>query len=46
MGNIARVKRDFKALEKRRLKGLKLRREGMPRSEVARRLGVSRHAVR
>ncbi|EMO53844.1 winged helix-turn-helix domain-containing protein [Leptospira noguchii] len=46
MGNIAGVKRDFKGLEKRRLKGLKLRGEGIKRSEVARRLGVTRHAVR
>ena len=38
-------KRDFKALEKRRLKGAKLLERGMTKSEVARELGVSRQTV-
>lgn len=38
-------KRDFKALEKRRLKGAKLLARGMTKSEVARKLGVARQTV-
>jgi transposase len=38
-------KRDFKALEKRRLKGAKLLAGGMSKSEVARQLGVTRQTV-
>src|SRR5258706_14718043 len=38
-------KRDFKALEKRRLKGGKLLARGMSKSEVARQLGVTRQTV-
>jgi transposase len=38
-------RRDFKALEKRRLKGGKLLARGVPKSEVARRLGVTRQTV-
>jgi len=38
-------KRDFKALEKRRLKGAKLLARGMTKSEVARELSVARQAV-
>ena len=38
-------KRDFKALEKRRLKGAKLLARGMTKSEVARQLGVTRQTV-
>jgi transposase len=38
-------KRDFKALEKRRLKGAKLLARGISKSEVARQLGVARQTV-
>lgn len=38
-------KRDFKALEKRRLKGGKLLARGVSKSEVARQLGVARQTV-
>jgi transposase len=38
-------KRDFKALEKRRLKGAKLLTRGLSKSEVARQLGVTRQTV-
>ena len=38
-------KRDFKALERRRLKGAKLLARGMSKSEVARELGVARQTV-
>jgi transposase len=38
-------KRDFKALEKRRLKGARLLARGMSKSEVARQLGVTRQTV-
>lgn len=38
-------KRDFKALEKRRLKGAKLLARGMTKSEIARQLGVTRQTV-
>jgi transposase len=40
-----RHKRDFKALEKRRLKGAKLLARGVRKSEVARRVGVARQTV-
>lgn len=38
-------KRDFKALEQRRLKGAKLLVRGVSKSEVARQLGVTRQTV-
>ncbi len=38
-------KRDFKALEKRRLQGAKLLARGVTKSEVARQLGVTRQTV-
>lgn len=38
-------KRDFKALEQRRLKGAKLLTRGISKSEVARQLGVARQTV-
>lgn len=38
-------KRDFKALEKRRLKGAKLLAHGVSKSEVAQQLGVTRQTV-
>jgi transposase len=38
-------KRDFKALEERRLKGAKLLARGVTKSEVARQLGVARQTV-
>ena len=38
-------KRDFKALEKRRLKGAKLLARGVSKSEVGRQLGVTRQTV-
>ncbi len=40
-----RHKRDFKALEKRRLEGAKLLGRGVSKSEVARQLGVARQTV-
>ena len=40
-----KIKRDFKALEKRRLKALELRRQGIKRTEVARIIGVARQTV-
>jgi transposase len=45
MGNPAGVKRDFAALEKRRFEGLRLLRQGLNQSEVARRLRVRRQSV-
>ncbi len=45
MGNPAGVKRDFVALEKRRLKAFKLLSAGVPQAEVARRVGVHRQSV-
>ena len=45
MGNPAGVKRNFEALEKRRLKAFKLLSEGLPQAEVARRVGVHRQSV-
>jgi transposase len=45
MGNPAGIKRDFKALEKRRFAAVKLLEAGVHQSEVARRLGVHRQSV-
>lgn len=45
MGNPAGVRRNFAALEKRRLKAFKLLSEGLPQAEVARRVGVHRQSV-
>ena len=46
MGNPAGVRRDFKALEKRRRRGIRLLKQGVRQSEVARRVGVSQESVR
>lgn len=45
MGNPAGVKRDFDELERRRFRGLRMLRQGLNQSEVARRLGVVRQSV-
>jgi transposase len=45
MGNPRGVKRDFKALEVRRFEGLKLLRQGLNQSEIARRLKVRSQTV-
>jgi transposase len=45
MGNARGVKRDFNALEKRRLAAVKLLQAGVHQSEVARRLAVHRQSV-
>ena len=45
MGHPAGVKRDFKALERRRLRALRLLDKGLRQSEVARRLGVAQQSV-
>lgn len=45
MGNPAGVRRDFAALERRRLEALRLLRQGLNQSEVARRLRVVRQSV-
>ena len=45
MGNARGVRRDFEALEQRRLRGLGLLREGFNQSEVARRLKVCSQTV-
>jgi transposase len=45
MGNPAGVRRDFQALEQRRLRGARLLKNGVPQSEVARRVGVHRQSV-
>ena len=45
MGNPAGVKRDFDALERRRIEAAKLLKEGLPEAEVARRVGVHRQSV-
>src|SRR6266436_1502680 len=45
MGNPAGVQRDFDALERRRLEALRLLRQGLNQSEVARRLRVVRQSV-
>jgi transposase len=45
MGNPAGVKRDFAALEKRRMQAARLLEKGYTESEVARRVGVHRQSV-
>ena len=45
MGNPRGVKRDFDALERRRLQALKLLQEGYNQSEVARRIKVCSQTV-
>ena len=45
MGNPAGVRRDFDALEKRRMKAVDLLRKGLSQSEVARQVGVHRQSV-
>ena len=45
MGNPAGVRRDFQALEQRRLLGARLLQQGVPQAEVARRVGVHRQSV-
>ena len=45
MGNPAGVRRNFEALERRRMEAAKLLKQGMSQSEVARRLGVHRQSV-
>ena len=45
MGNPIGVRRDFAALEQRRLRAARLLKKGVHRSEVARRVGVHRQSV-
>ncbi len=45
MGNPAGVKRDFGALEKRRMQAARLLEKGVSEAEVARRVGVHRQSV-
>src|SRR5450756_1358848 len=45
MGNPAGVRRDFDALERRRFRALRLLRQGLNQSEVARRVRVVRQSV-
>jgi len=45
MGNPAGVKRNFEALEKRRMQAAKLLKQGIHEAEVARRVGVHRQSV-
>ena len=45
MGNPRGVRRDFEALERRRLEGVRLLREGLNQSEVARRVKVCSQTV-
>ncbi len=45
MGNPAGVRRNFEALERRRMKAAELLKQGVSQSEVARRLGVHRQSV-
>src|SRR6202035_1835125 len=45
MGNPAGVRRDFAALEQRRMEAARLLRQGLSQSEVARELGVHRQSV-
>jgi len=45
MGNPAGVRRDFGALERRRMEAAELLKQGVSQSEVARRLGVHRQSV-
>ena len=46
MGNPKGIKRDFEALEKRRLQAAKLFEKGLSQAEVARQTGVSRESAR
>ena len=46
MGNPKGVKRDFKALEKRRFEAMRLLHQGHNQSETARRLNVARQSFR
>src|ERR1700693_1935085 len=46
MGNPAGVRRDFQALEQRRLRAARLLKRGVHQSEVARRVGAHRQSVR
>ena len=39
------MKRDLKALQRRRLRAARLLTKGLPQAEVARRVGVSRQSV-
>ena len=45
MGNPAGVRRDFEALERRRMEAARLLRQGLSQSEVARAVGVHRQSV-
>ncbi len=45
MGNPAGLKRNFDALEKRRMQAARLLKKGVPEAEVARRVGVHRQSV-
>src|SRR5262245_9117798 len=45
MGNPAGVRRDFEALEARRLQAARLLTRGVPQAEVARQVGVHRQSV-
>src|ERR1700693_1171271 len=45
MGNPAGVRRDFQALEERRLRAARLLKKGIHQSEVARRVGAHRQSV-
>lgn len=45
MGNPAGVRRDFEALQQRRMRAARLLGKGLNQSEVARRLGVHRQSV-
>src|ERR1035441_2543491 len=45
MGNPAGVRRDFQALEQRRLRAARLLKQGVHQSEVARRVGAHRQSV-
>ena len=45
MGNPAGVRRDFAALEARRMEAARLLRQGLSQSEVARAVGVHRQSV-
>jgi transposase len=45
MGNPAGVKRDFDALEQRRMEAAKLLKKGIPEAEVARQVGAHRQSV-
>ena len=45
MGNPAGVRRDFAALERRRLEAARLLRQGLSQSQVARAVGVHRQSV-